>query len=468
VLAPLTAANGGRGIEVPSHKPIALWRRSAHILLASLFAFLYLYAAWQHASHVNLNLESNDQLAYLIYAQGLYYEGLAYPGDHNRMPLFPALLTPLYQPGIDEATFFARAKMANILLSVVLWGALWAFWSHRLGFEVALNLAVCSAFTMFCFKAAYVQAEIVYYAISFGAFVLLIRALLKPNWKNGFGAGLFLGLWQLTKASALPALVGYFLLSLSLCCWEFLRPQQRANDSIIETPKWIRRLVTTTLVLGTFLMINLPYFLQTRSLFGTWMYNVNSTLYMWCDSWQEVKMGPRGHGDRVAWPNMSPDQLPSIRKYLREHTISEIVGRIWDGLRTIHVRSSQAYGFYRYVWVYGALAIGAGLSFPRRTWRWLRPRLHGAIFALGFLATYLTLYAWYCPIACGNRFVLGLYLPWLYTTATSMISALPPRLRIGQGRIRLVSLINTALFLALCLETYWTAAVRVLTMKAGN
>ena len=112
------------------------------------------------------------------------------------------------------------------------------------------------------------------------------------------------------------------------------------------------------LVLFLFIVVITPQIVANKRTFGRYFYNVNTTFYIWYDSWEDVKLGTRAHGDREGWPKMAPDQIPSAGKYWREHTAEEIYWRWIVGILKYFILAVTSYGWFRYVLLLGALAGG--------------------------------------------------------------------------------------------------------------
>ena len=64
-------------------------------------------------------------------------------------------------------------------------------------------------------------------------------------------------------------------------------------------------------------------------------YNVNSEFYFWADSWEEIVDGVRANNDRIGWPTMEDDELPSFKKYASEHSLSDVFERFLYGFKSI-------------------------------------------------------------------------------------------------------------------------------------
>jgi len=188
-------------------------------IVALLALCLYLYAASIQLYHVNTDPERSDQGSYMGYAIKLKESGYTYVGERNRMPLFPILSSALYREGMSEEEFFVRGKWFNVGLSVALLGLLLAVFRRDLSAHGAANLLGIVAFTLFVFKAPCFQGELLYYALSFTAFWLLSRLLVRPRPLLGLLAGVVLAAAQYTKASALPGLVFFLTIALVSHIW---------------------------------------------------------------------------------------------------------------------------------------------------------------------------------------------------------------------------------------------------------
>jgi hypothetical protein len=118
---------------------------------------LYWYGAEGQLLFYNLDMGATDQSAYMEYARLLRESGYSYPGDFNRMPLYPFLLSLLLRPGMQDPKFFLAAKYFNLFLSLLLLAGLAALFYRRFPRLHALNLILIVAFTVFIYKAGWVQ-----------------------------------------------------------------------------------------------------------------------------------------------------------------------------------------------------------------------------------------------------------------------------------------------------------------------
>ncbi len=388
-------------------------RRVLWGLAIAVLAAAYVFGAARQARLVNTALENTDQGSYLEYAVNMRETGYGYVGGRNQMPVYPFLLSLLYDPGRSVDQAFERGKAFNIALSVALLGVLFVLWRRRFPTLQTATLLLLTAFTVFVFKAGYIQTELLYYVMAFGGFLLMARLLASPGWRVALATGVFLGIVHLTKASVLPGLALFALLGLARAAWLGWRGPGDAGSPRAAA---LRQGGAVLVVVAAFLLTISPYLLTSKRVFGHAFYNVNSTFYMWYDTWPEAMRGTIAHGDRVGWPDLPADSLPSPARYLREHGAGDIAKRLYAGLSVLFGSAVQAYGYWKYVLFYGLLALVAALAWPRRTAVALRQRPFVALFAAGYLVGYVLLYAWYVPVAAGNRLLLSIFLPFLAVT----------------------------------------------------
>jgi len=152
-----------------------------------------------------------------------------------------------------------------------------------------------------------------------------------------------------------------------------------------------------------------PYIQTNKRIFHSYFYNPSTTFYVWLDNWGQVKDGPRGAGDRLQYPNLPPEKLPSAAKYWHTHSVGKIVGRLGGGLSLILRSCYTGFGYFKYALFY-LVAVGFLCLRYRKQWdHWLDQdgRRWTAAFVAAYLLAYLFLVAFYAAIAAPNRFVLA-------------------------------------------------------------
>ena len=383
-------------------------------LLIALGA-LYVAGAMRHGARVNVSRVRADQSGYLWDAVGIYQDRQTGTdrliGERNRMPVYPWLLSWLYEPALSPDQFFEKAKRWNTGLSLFLLALVGVVARRLLPPLAALNLVLVVAFGYFVFKAPYAQVELLFYTVWFLMFVACWLALTSTGRRAivfGLLAGLLAALAHLSKAAVLP-FVGLFIAVSAV----------RAAGSLLSGARTGRRLVGGVLVpvvfAVAFLAVLAPYLLNSKRVFGHYFYNVNSTFYVWYDDWPAASQGTYQHGDGVGWPKMPASQIPTMRTYLRGHSAAQVATRIKDGLEEMVVVSYNRLWYFKYVALYLAFAAVLVASRGRPVAEVVaeQPALAGFLVLYGVM--YLLATAFYKPISGTTlRMLLTHVLPLLF------------------------------------------------------
>lgn len=400
---------------------------------------LYIAAAERQSTYVNTNLKAHDQGAMLNYAKRLSDNHLQYVGPRNRMPLYPVLQSFVYRPGMTTEQFFPRAKLANIVLSIAVLAVVYLLFRRWFPLHHTINVLLVTAFGVYALKAPYVAAELLFYLLLFICFLLALRMLDKPSLRTAFALGAMLAIAHYTKASA-PVAVAVFLFCYGLrIAFPALvgegdvipaaspEPSNGACDSAPQTSAasagngeakparlFLIRAGYGAIVLATFLAILSPYLLKSKERYGHYFYNVNSTIYMWCDSAPEWKAFSLKYDDRHRFPSDAGEELPTARRYLAMHTPGQIVGRIARGFGRITTEVFHSFWYTPFLLLYAAAGLYAAIHSRRLVAADFRRFRLLALFCLLFLGSYFGLYCWWAVLARSQRFVLSLYFPALF------------------------------------------------------
>lgn len=365
-------------------------------------------------------MTSTDQSSYMSYAKNMAETNYQFVGGRNRMPVYPALMSLFYKEKMSDQTFFNRGKKIGIAIGLIC-SIVVFFVFRKAGRSIdAMTATFVTMFTVFVYKSPYFQAEILFYTITVILFYLLLTLLKEPNIQIAVLAGLVGGIGYLTKASVLPALILLIFLIVAREIW-FCYRKEGYNDTstVARGQKKLRRIshrsfCSSLVFLTCFFLVVSPYIKTSKERFGHYFYNVNSTFYIWYDSWNEVEQGTKAYGDRKGWPNMPKEQIPSFSKYIQEHSASEILWRIVRGFLIIGYKAFSSYGYIFFLLYYGISLLLLCIQNKKKYYflRQIDPYI--LLFITGYFVGYTTLYAWYTPIASGNRFTLSLFLPAMF------------------------------------------------------
>jgi hypothetical protein len=474
-----------------------LVKRLVLIGLVLLLAGLYVYGARQQLERANPDLRAFDQSAYMDFTRQARESGFTYTGDRNRMPIYPFLQALFYRPGMSDEALFRQGKTVNLILSLILLAALALIFRRFFNPLHVLVLTLIIAFTVFIFRAGWFQSELLFYFLNFCLFLGCWSLLRRPSYAVAAATGLVAGLAYLTKASILPGLVAFAACAVAQWLWLVLRrpaalpsvpagaaapdlfnPQSAIRNpqsasaypqSAIRNPQsgWVYGAVAP-LVLSLFLLTLSPYLSESKRVFGHYFYNVNSTFYLWYDSWEQAKQGTRAHGDRVGWPDMPADQLPSPARYLREHTPRQIAGRFVNGGREVLGNVLRSYGYAKYVLIYAGFLLAAIAWQRRRAGELIRRSPFLVAFLLLYFAAYFLLYSWYAAIAAGNRLILAQLIPLLFTLSMGLRGVLADaQVRIGRP-LNVLTAVNLVVLAVLAVDIALVLIQRVGVMPGGS
>jgi hypothetical protein len=405
-----------------------LLRHGGIAIAALIILALYGWEAHARREADPTPLSRADQAAYLSYARQMRETHYAAVGDRNRMPVFPFLLSLTYRPGMSDEEFLSLAQRLNINLSILLLALLFLVLRRFFTGFYSLALLVVVAFGVFIYRVGTVEVEPLYYFVSFCAFVLLLQMLVAPRWWLAVMAGAMTALAYLTKASMLATIP---IWSVVFLAESFSRHSERGNSlpavagripsgngkaptqDVSTSLDMTRRLGHLVLVLVAFAAIVFPYERTSKRLYGHYFFNVNSAYYMWCDSWPAAIAFTKAF--RAG--EIQPENSPSLAKYWREHSMAQIAGRILRGLKTFATRSAKLVGYYKFT----LLLVLTVIVLTVRNWPIARQLIARepfvAIFCLLFFCCYVLLYAWYDTVVTDSRFILTLFLPFVFVAS---------------------------------------------------
>ncbi len=393
---------------------------AAVLLICPLLA-LFVAGGLHQAKSVNTDMTAADQSAYMRDAKNLRTSRFQHVTDRNRMPVYSGLMALLYRDGMTDEEFFAVGKKAGIVIAVAVLLVTYLILLRVANSFDAFVALVVSAFTVLVYKCAYFQPEVLFYGLTLCLFVLLVELVTKPRIPIAAAAGLIGAIAHLTKASVLPGLMICLFCLVVHLAMDLIRKAKHHGTPRREV---VRPLLCAAAGTGIFLFVVFPYIRMSKLRFGHYFYNVNSTFYMWYDSWDDAVAGTRAYGDRKGWPDMPPDQIPSLRKYLREHSAKQIVMRFVNGADTMRkaiIKSSgyTPFGYASFLLLYLCFVLLVVIQNRRLCGDLLRDKSLAIrlFFIVSYFTVYLALYAWYTPIASGNRFFLALFLPAIFSFA---------------------------------------------------
>lgn len=264
-----------------------------------------------------------DENAYLEHVRTiLLSENYWYLGDRNRMPIFNYFLALFYDLGLSEIQNYHNLKIANLALTCAL--SLFFFLKIKDKFNnkfIFINLS----FLILIIPIFALIHQLLVESIFFLSFCFMLiyfeQFYLNPSNLNAIKLGVAGVFAYLLKYTGLTVFFGLSLFTIIFGLLSYKK---------IYIKKFI-------LVFFTFFILVSPYLYENYTNFNKHIfYNVNSEFYFWADSWEEIVDGVRANNDRVGWPTMKESELPSLKKYVSEHSLSDVIERFLFGFKSIY------------------------------------------------------------------------------------------------------------------------------------
>ena len=330
------------------------WRRPVWlvlrvtVLVAVLVSagWLYLEGAGEHSREMNISSATGDQNAYLLDAMQVYANRAGQDpsmliGQRMRMPIYAAYLSLFYTPRLSGLEFLEVSKIWNIRLSLLLVALLGLVFAWHLPWIVSVNLSLIVAFGYFVFKAGYTQPALLFYSLFFGMFLTCCHLFrvrgAATSVALGALAGTLAGLAYLTKA-LVPPFVAIFLAVYAVrevVQWRRSRRDPTKGPEAIKRFAW--RMVAGGAMGVCFLAVVYPYIANSQRVFGQYLFNQNTTFYIWYDSGAEARAVMLPHTDDEGRVSMPAEQLPSLGEYWRTHTFGQMFDRVREGIQNMSV-----------------------------------------------------------------------------------------------------------------------------------
>jgi hypothetical protein len=443
------------------------------LLLVSLA--LFLWGTGRQSAH-NADMHLFDQSAYMNDAKRLAH-GFQYEGDRNRMPVYLSIMALFYKDGMSDEQFFEIGKQIGIAIGIIV--LIMTFLLFKLGSRTndAVTAVLVAMFTVFAYRSPYFQTEVLYYGINLVLFVLLVSLIERPRIQTAGLAGLIGGIGHLTKASILPAVILAVVCLLIRAGIELHRYYFSRDVDTKQTPPgkfyFIAPACCASVLVMVFVLVILPYIRTSKERYGSYFYNRNTSTFMWADPpGKKAILRANEDGNRVGGPVTPEKGPPSFSKYIRDHSLGDIIGRLLRGIAVIAWRVIRSYGYAEFVILYlvalAALIVQNGGPVKFFNLFWLtNPAL--VVFVLTYFTGYLLLYAWWMPLASGNRFVLAQFLPLMLLITRGLSFAQNHNMAIQIRETKFgASAISPTIFLLLTLYLVFIFPDRISTMYAGD
>ncbi len=375
-------------------------------ILLGVVAFVAM--ALVHEARVNTDPVRHDQDSYLAYAVRQKESGFTAIGTRRQMPIYPTLQAVFLDPTASAGAQFTRAKRVNIALSLALslllaWGL-----ARLLPRAEARNLATVTIFFVIAFRAPYVQAEVLVYAILFAQFLVMCRTWRAPTLPLAIATGALTAVGFLTKGTAL---LGLYLFVAAIVAREVVRVARRGP---VRTA--LKNTALAGVAFATFFAGVYPYAKTSKAIYGAYLYDMSTRYVMWCDSWEQYCELNRRFGTHDIWKDHPPPEIPTMRSFLQTHSVGDIVLRTVGGVGEVVGNCLLSHGyalFFLLLLGFATALVVKNADLRKRVLR-LRDDAWVGWFVAPYLFAHLLVLGFYGPLGAGERFSLAMFLPTTY------------------------------------------------------
>lgn len=416
--------------------------------LAAVILFLYVSGALKHLKHVNHG--GTDQGTYMQYAKEIRVSGYTYIGNRHQMPVYPLIQSIFYRKSMTDKEFFIIGKLVNVLQSVFILVTVFFILKKYFPFSHASAVILIISFSVFIFKAAFFQCTLLFYFLKFCCFLLIYENLRKPSSARGMAVGIMLAIAYLTKASILPLLYMYVI---TVVLQLFLSNNAR------------KAVISMIIAVICFITVLVPYMKNNKRLYGRYLFNINTTYYMWYESWKSAEVNQGIDSDRRQLP---PEMQPTAFNYMKKHSFRHILHRIFYMMYKLALEYTRSYGYMKYAAIY-VMAVFIVLFLGKKyVLKILKENTVIAVYFILFFGGYMILYSWYAPIASGNRFMLSLFIPFLFVSSLVLTKFRINRMLVMKNKpVNIDWLFCVLIYTVLVFDIYDVMTARILLIYGG-
>jgi len=323
--------------------------------------------------------------------------------EANRHPLYLALLS--LSPTVRDGQWLSAALGASTLVILT-----FVVRRRQGGLTAAIFCILLATNSAFCLFSSRVVCDILMVGLCGLAWLIHTPTIGNPSDRplspvRCAAGGAFLGLAWLTKGTGLPLFAGYVLWLLLAAVWPASRDADDRDGRQSPRSLGSRVLGPACAIIG-FLAISLPLITRNSARFGSPFYNVNSLL-LFADRYEEFDgMVARGLTTRDA-----------SREYLADHSAMDVIrreasGLVWEAFIILRSLGPAPLDDSRVIFGLPWALLAAARMASRRS------AADGLILIWALLSWLL--FAWYVPIAAGERFILPLLAPLLLLASEAL------------------------------------------------
>jgi hypothetical protein len=355
---------------------------------------------------------------------------------------------------LADIAFFQRGKWVNVAITGIFLMLVVLMCAQRLSVLATINLMLLAGLGVLLPRAVYFQPEPIYLCLYFLCWVMALILLESNPLRHYALFGFLCGLTYLAKSSIQPLVAAWFVAMGVRFVGCALPGRWKAS-----TERWHPRhhVIGTLVCAVTFLLVTAPMLSFAYERWGRPFFSYPAA-WMWMDDFdKQAYRWMAEHPDKASLDAVPEDEWPSLATYRRTHTPEQTRERLENGIREkignfLNPQPTGKNGgapdkpWKRMFEHRGCYLGGVAFIFLAvcgLTWRRPRdepPASHpvtpGAgrapqapvanpidwstpvgriLFVAGTCVASVLAYGWYSPIGRGDRFMISLYLPLVFT-----------------------------------------------------
>jgi hypothetical protein len=354
-------------------------------------------------------------------------------------PLWPWVAARVYDNDISDQDFFTRGKWLNLFISAGFCLLMAGIASRYFSLGATINLLLLVGFGAMLPRATYFQPEPLYYILFFLSWLTCL-ALLKKNsiWLYCL-LGVLTGFAYLAKTSIQPMLLAFVAVSTYRFFFGAVPAIVRKNYNRPASQWcWQTHIIGIFFLALAFLLTAGPRLSFANERFGKPFHSYPS-YWMWLDDFDTGYEFMEEHSNKSQLRRITSNEVPSAANYFSSHSGEQALDRLSEGFWWISkqflnpVRASERDGDpqpWRHLLADRGLYLAGllGIVLALAVWHCLhRPRAdlavqrlqsewsNAALFVVGTTLFYALSYGWYLPIGKGDRFMLSLFAPLVFS-----------------------------------------------------
>lgn len=241
-------------------------------------------------------------------------------------PLFPWLLRGYV--GESPEVVFEAGKWMNFILSAIILVVFALAAARAFSFPGAAAVVIMGGFGVILERSGFFTSDALYFLLVVMTWLCAL-SLIRQNvlWLYGV-FGVLIGLSYLTEPFIWPVVAGFVGVSLIRSLWVSFSSRRDKGDTGLWTPS--NQIVGFAMMIAAFLLVTGPRLTYAGKTFGDPFHSYHR-YFVWMESPAEAAQFRQAHPAKAQLEAIPPEEVPGVRKFLREKGALALASRGWEG-----------------------------------------------------------------------------------------------------------------------------------------